>query len=304
MRILVQAGGCAVLLLWATVAHAAVDLAVTVDDLPTHGPLPPHVSRFDVAAQMIDALRRHAVPGVYGFLNGGQLRDDPDLESIVDAWTRAGFRIANHTFSHTDLTRQGADEYIADIERNEAALARWAPAGSPRYFRYSYLHEGNTREKRDAVRRWLAARGYTVAQVTVYFEDWAWNDAYARCASRADASGIAEMKRLFMKSAMAQLAWSRELSTRVFKRQIKHILLLHIGAFDALMLDELLRAYRAAGVTLIGLDRAVRDPAYTIDPGLAFEEEKSFLRQVAEARRIPIPGGSSAPSEALARLCR
>ena len=295
---------CAAVLLYASVAQAATDLAVTVDDLPTHGPLPPRVSRVDVAAQMIEALKRHVVPGVYGFLNGGQLRDNPDLEPIVGAWTQAGFRLGNHTFSHADLTRLGAAEYIADIERNEAVVARSSPAGARRYFRYPYLHEGDTLDKRRAVRRWLASRGYVIAQVTVYFEDWAWNDAYARCMARADTPTIARMKRMFMESALAHLAWSQELSTRLFKRQIRHILLLHVGAFDALMLDELLRAYRAAGVRLIGLDRAVRDPAYKIDPELVWDGERSFLRQLAQARGIPIPTVPLVHAEALAQLCR
>src|SRR5512144_2051410 len=56
------------------VAVAAVtEIAITVDDLPTHGVLPPGTTRLTVAATMIDALRRHAVPGVYGFVNGGQV---------------------------------------------------------------------------------------------------------------------------------------------------------------------------------------------------------------------------------------
>jgi len=114
------------------VATAGTEVAVTVDDLPTHGLLPRGTTRLAVATTMIDALRKHAAPGVYGFVNGGQLGGDPELEAILRAWEQAGFLLGNHTFSHLDLSRASADEYIADIERNEPVLARFGRAGASR----------------------------------------------------------------------------------------------------------------------------------------------------------------------------
>jgi hypothetical protein len=197
-----------------------------------------------------------------------------------------------------------AEEFVEDIERNEGLLARLSPPGQRKYFRYPYLHEGDTPRKRTAVGKWLAARGYTIAQVTVYFQDWAWNDVYARCVALGDQTAIARLKHLFMEAAMAHRAWSEEMSARLFSRQMKHVLLLHIGPFDALMLDELLRAYRAAGTTLITLDAALQDPAYQIDPNLGSSDERTFLQQVALARGIEIAPLPPAPLGNLAQLCR
>jgi peptidoglycan/xylan/chitin deacetylase (PgdA/CDA1 family) len=100
---------------------------------------------------------------------------------ILRMWVEAGLRVGNHTFAHPNLNRVSAADYIGDIERNEAMLVEVAGPLWGRVFRYPYLHEGDTLQKRRAVRRWLAAQGYQIAQVTVYFDDWAWNDAYARC---------------------------------------------------------------------------------------------------------------------------
>ncbi len=294
--------GLAIMLI-ASVSQGATEMAVTIDDLPTHGPLPNGLRRLDVAAQLIDGLNRHAVTGVHGFLNGGQLRGDPEHEPVVRAWQDAGLLLGNHTFSHADLTGTTAVDYIADIERNDAVIMRRARFGVGRYFRYPYLHEGDSHDKRTAVRRWLASRGYTVAQVTVYFEDWAWNDAYARCVAQGDTATLARMKTMFLQTAMASLDWSRETSRRLFKRDIKHILLLHIGAFDALMIDDMLRAYRAAGVTFVSLDVAAGDPVYAIDPGVVWDGERTFLHQVAESRGVQIPVKSSM-QQAVAELCR
>ena len=76
-----------------------------------------------------------------------------------------------------------------------------APTAGPlwgRVFRYPYLREGDTLQKRRAVRRWLAAQGYQIARVTVYFDDWAWNDAYARCVGRPDPGTIQWLKQSFL----------------------------------------------------------------------------------------------------------
>ena len=97
-----------------------IELAVTIDDLPTTGTLPPGTTRMAIVDQMIDTLRRHAVPGVHGFVNGGQVYDNPELEKILLAWRKGGFLLGNHTFSHLDLNRVGADDFVADIERNES----------------------------------------------------------------------------------------------------------------------------------------------------------------------------------------
>jgi peptidoglycan/xylan/chitin deacetylase (PgdA/CDA1 family) len=240
---------------------------------------------------------------VYGFVNGRQLRDTPAHEVILNAWSETRFLFGNHTFSHLDLARVGSAEFIADIERNESVLARWSSPGTRKYFRYPYLGEGDTRSKRDAVRQWLSSRHYTIAQVTVAPHDWAWAEPYARCVTVGDRGAVAWMRNAFMKSATAHLAWAREVSLRVFGRQVKHILLLHVGAFDALVLHEWLSAYRAAGVRLISLDAVVQDPIYRINPDLTWTGRRTFLRQVAEARGIRIPAAPPAPPE-LDHLCR
>jgi tRNA(Met) C34 N-acetyltransferase TmcA len=157
--------------------------------------------------------------------------------------------------------------------------------------------------KRNAVRQRLVAHGFTIAHVTVYFADWAWNDAYARCLSRDDRGAIAHLKTTFMHAAMAHLQWCRTASERVLGRQIKHILLLHVGAFTALMLDELLGAYRAAGTTLIGLDAATQDPAYSANPNRTWRGERTFLQQLVQAHQANFPPLRTW-TEDLARRCR
>jgi hypothetical protein len=48
-------------------------LAVTIDDLPSHGTLPPGMTRTDVARSILKALNDAHVPKVYGFVNAKKL---------------------------------------------------------------------------------------------------------------------------------------------------------------------------------------------------------------------------------------
>jgi hypothetical protein len=58
------------------------------------------------------------------------------------------------------------------------------------WFRYPYLREGDTLEKRHALARFLKDQGYRVAQVTMNFDDYAYNDPYTRCLAKNDLTGI------------------------------------------------------------------------------------------------------------------
>ena len=59
-------------------AASPVEVAVTVDDLPKHGPLAPGVTRLEIARRMLDAFARHHVPAVYGFVNGKHVDVEPE----------------------------------------------------------------------------------------------------------------------------------------------------------------------------------------------------------------------------------
>src|SRR6185295_6186193 len=52
-------------------------VALTFDDLPSHGPLPPGMTRVDVAKSILGTLRARHAPPVYGFINARQLEAHP-----------------------------------------------------------------------------------------------------------------------------------------------------------------------------------------------------------------------------------
>jgi peptidoglycan-N-acetylglucosamine deacetylase len=52
-------------------------VAITIDDLPSHGILPPGVTRTDVAKSILKALKEAHTPKVYGFVNAKNSNSTP-----------------------------------------------------------------------------------------------------------------------------------------------------------------------------------------------------------------------------------
>jgi peptidoglycan-N-acetylglucosamine deacetylase len=152
-------------------ACVAQNIAITFDDLPLNGALPPGVTRAEIAREAIAMLRKHHVPPTYGFINAKKLEGDADAAEALKIWATAE-PIGNHTYSHLDLNANPPEAFEREVEQNEPAIELLAaPGANWHWLRYPYLHEGDTLEKRHAVRAYLATHNYKIAQVTMDWED-------------------------------------------------------------------------------------------------------------------------------------
>lgn len=294
------------------------EVALTFDDLPAHGPIPTGSSRVDIAQRIIETLRGHQAPPIYGFINAKDLTGHPEDAQVLRLWRDAGFPLGNHAFSHMDLHANSTEAFEQDVLANEATLKTYMEGQDWHWLRFPYLREGDTAEKYHAVRAFLAAHGYRVAQVTLSFDDYAYNEPYARCLARQDTPGIAWLKESYLTRARESLGRGQEASRTLFQRDIPHVMLLHIGGFETVMLPHLLDLLHERGFTLTTLPAAARDPAYAEDPKLPANWNGTFLQQLLRARQPPPPASpppAAAPAaaapppgaevfEKLAALCR
>ncbi|HWB76220.1 MAG TPA: polysaccharide deacetylase family protein [Nannocystaceae bacterium] len=259
-------------------------VAVTVDDLPSHGPRPEGLTRRDLHERLLAAFAKHEVEA-YGFINGARAADGDDERAALQAWADAGQPLANHTFSHPRMQDIGLAAYLAEIDANAAVLAALEPdAQTWHVFRYPYLYEGTDPQSTIAVREHLAHAGYRIAQVTVDFYDWSFNDPYVRCLGAHDEAAIARLRTTYLDHAVAMLRWSDEAAQQLWQRDVGHILLLHVGALTAELIEPLLAAYEAEGVTWIPLAEAMADPIYATPPVLDGETQGTFIDQTMATR--------------------
>lgn len=289
---------------WTAVAcltAGAQQIAFTFDDLPSHGPLPPGETRLSVAQSILKTLKAEHMPPVYGFVNGVRTEQEPGSDAVLSAWHAAGEPLGNHTWAHTSLNTQTPEQFMADVERNETLIRRFDPTGDIKWLRYPNLHEGDTLDKRRAVRSALAAKGYRIAEVTMSFGDYLWNAPYARCSAKGDAAAVQQLHDSYLQAAKQSLQDDRALTQQVFGRDIPYVLLMHIGAFDAKMLPELLTLYRGEGVKFISLPDALNDPAYSTDPDVP--GGGTFTGMLARSKHLE-PGPRGAPSLDLQNLCK
>lgn len=290
------------LLAFAAPAFAAPEVAFTFDDLPVHAALPLGQSRIGIAKQVIAALKAAKLPPAYGLVNAVGTATEPDSAPVLNMWRAAGNPLGNHTWSHPGLTKLTVPEYEDEIIRNEPVIAELG--GDWHWFRYPFLDEGDTPEKRAEVRSFLAARGYKIASVTMAFGDWLYSDVYARCVAKNDKRAIAQMERYYLTAAAAYADRSRSMSKALYGRDIPYVLLMHIGAFEAKTLPKLIALYRHKGFKFVSLQQAESDPYYQAftDPNLP--APPNDLDHAMLARNLIPPPAPSMYDTELNAMCR
>ncbi|HEV2322910.1 MAG TPA: polysaccharide deacetylase family protein [Terracidiphilus sp.] len=278
-------------------------VALTFDDVPASGGLHVGETRVGIITRLIGELKADHLKGIYGFVNATGISDDPDLQQALRLWVAAGMNIGNHTFDHPALDDTTAEAYIHNIAVNEPTLRQYDPTGDWHWFRYPYLEEGNTLEKREAVRAWLFKNGYRIAQVTLNFQDDDWDDPYGRCLAKHDQAAIDWLKQSYMDNAAEFIRLGRQEQIVAFGHEVPNVLLLHETDFTTLMLPSLIQLLRSQGFRFAPLAKVERNPVYSLDPREPNPGGGSLTNQVLDARHLRYPPFKPEPAEKLDSLC-
>ena len=265
---------------------------MTFDDLPVVS-----VTRWDVAShraitdRLLAAVRAHGVPAV-GFVNEENLIadgvTDPARVALLRAWLAAGFELGNHTFAHLDLHATPVERYEDDVVRGEPVTRGLLGArGMPlRYFRHPYLRTGTSLPVKRRVEAFLAGRGYTIAPVTVYTEDYLFAAAYDRAELRGDRETARRVSEAYVPYVVSQFEYFEELSRRLLGYEVRQVLLLHANSINAERFDEMAAMLEGRGYRFVTLERALADEAYASPDEYAGPEGISWLQRWALARGL------------------
>ena len=113
--------------------------------------------------------------------------------------------LGNHTYSHRNFNDLTIDEFQDQIIKGEVITRRLMEPHKPYqlYFRHPMTHTGDTREKKEAIEEFVAARGYPITPHTIENSDFIFNVPYAQAVRNGDAALAERMREAYLEYNLA-----------------------------------------------------------------------------------------------------
>ena len=243
-------------------------MAVTIDDLPyvRMGDAEYLPSAQTATAKILSTLKKHKVPAV-GFVNERQLEFGNQREARIDLlrdWVKSGMILGNHTWSHPDFNQRTVAQFQEEIEKGDVVTRQLMQSRRPYqlYFRHPMTHTGDTLEKKEAIEKFLAARGYKVTPHTIENSDFIFNVPYAQALQKGDTALMKRVRDAYLELTFAATDFAEKISPQIFGREIPQLFLIHANDINADCLDEILQRLTERGYKFVTLDKVMADPAY------------------------------------------
>lgn len=253
------------LLLCFSVQVSGKQIAFTFDDAPRRDS---DLSGAERARLLLAGLREAGVSQAAFFVNTAGMQGEGRLR--VESYAKAGHLLGNHTHAHPNFNETSLDEYVKGVRRAHDVLSKM-PGFFP-FFRFPFLREGNTLEKRDGLRAELARLGLKNAYVTVNTYDWHMDTLYQQARRANKVVDLERLKRTYVDVLMSGVSDFDQMAGKVLGRSPKHVLLLHENDLAALYIKDLAAALKKAGWSFISPSEAFTDEiaAYAAKEPLKF----------------------------------
>jgi peptidoglycan/xylan/chitin deacetylase (PgdA/CDA1 family) len=245
-------------------AKSKPQIAITMDDpqvAAAYGWASEEVNR-----RILDALDKRKVHATL-FVCGMRV-DSAAGKQLLGTWNDAGHTLGNHSYSHLFLNsgKVTLEQYCSDIARGETVVSGFSRF--ERRFRYPFFKEGDTVEKRDGVRRFLAERGYKYGPATIDASDWAIDDRLRKRIAKDPKADLAPYRQFYLDHLWDRAQFYDDLAVKVLGHRPRHTILIHHRLLNALFLGDVLDMFRSRGWELISADEAYADPIYERQPNI------------------------------------
>lgn len=210
--------------------------------------------------EMLAALKRHNLKAAL-FVCGKRV-DSPEGIDLLKAWLAAGHLIGNHTYSHYYYHSNIPKEFFAQDFLKDDSLLR-ANGFAPKFFRFPYLKEGNTAEKRDFMRSELKSNGYSIGAVTIDASDWYFDEELNKAFAKDSNIDLTPFRNYYYHHIRDRANYYDNLAKALTGREIPHVILLHFNALNARFLDGLIDMFQSEGWETIDAEEAYKDKFYT-----------------------------------------
>lgn len=235
-------------------------IAITLDDFVLFDV--PAMSAAERNRRILDALRRERLQAAM-FVAGRNVNTD-EKQNLLRAWNDAGHVIANHSFSHHHYPSVSFAEFSADMLRGEAVIRDFPQFR--KMFRFPFLKEGDTVEKRDGMRAFLREHEYRNGHVTIDASDWYVDQRLRRRLDQNPRAPLAPYRRFYLAHLWERAQFYDGLAQQVLGRKIKHTLLLHHNVINGLFLGDVMRMFKTRGWRLVDADVAFADAVFASQP--------------------------------------
>lgn len=135
-----------------------------------------------------------------------------------------------------------------------------------KFLRFPYLKEGDTAEKRDAMRAWMHKVGYRTGHVTIDSSDWYIDDRLKARLTADPKADISPYRSFYLEHLWSRSQYYNDLALKVVGRQIAHTILLHHTLTNALFLGDLVGMYKDKGWEVVSAQQAFSDPVFSLKP--------------------------------------
>jgi peptidoglycan-N-acetylglucosamine deacetylase len=203
---------------------------------------------------------------------------------LIREWGKEGHQIGNHTATHPDFDEVSLSSYKRDFVTCDKAIHNMR--GFTRMFRFPYLNEGNTQEKRDGFRSFLDANEYRPGPVSVDASDWYYSRRLSARLKKSPHADRLPYKDAYLRHLYDRAQYYDGLSQTVLGRSVAHVLLLHHNLINALFLRDVIQMFRDKGWTIIDSETAFQDPVYAMRPDIVPAGE-SILWGLAKQKGVP-----------------
>src|SRR5580693_6317714 len=215
----------------------------------------------------------------------GMRVDDIDGSRLLAGWDEAGHLICNHSYSHKFYGEQTSyADFAVDFLKNEKVIAPYHNRTA--LFRYPFLKEGDTADKRDRFRILLKERGYRVGHVTIDASDWYVSQRYLDQLSKKPKTPVAPYCDYLIAHLLDRAAFYRQLALDVLGSDIRHTLLIHYNTLNALVLPDVMAAFETAGWQWIDASLAFQDEVFRSLPKTLPAGESLVWALAAETGRF------------------
>ncbi|HKV25197.1 MAG TPA: polysaccharide deacetylase family protein [Candidatus Acidoferrum sp.] len=195
----------------------------------------------------------------------GMRVDEPDGAKLISAWDQAGHMICNHSYSHLNYCGSTTyADFAVDFLKNEKVVEPYQ--NKKLIFRYPFLKEGNTAEKRDRFRMLLKESGYRVGHVTIDTSDWYVNQRMTDRLAEKPKTKIEPYRDYLISHLLDRASFYRQLALDVVGRDIRHTILMHYTTLNALVLPDVMAAFEKAGWQWIDASLAYQDDVFKRQP--------------------------------------